>query len=408
VLEGKRTQSVEEHAAELRGWEPSRRDSELAEYLRQVKAKPAPTARQEIETAQRLETLELRYWETLLAHPPAHALIEAAVARALPDLDCKLSERLAAAASAEFAESACVLSALAREVHAADLDRVAVKTAHESVAASAGELSNGAGLASAAVADYLRAVEHARATQQRYKNTIVSAQLRLVVAIAGRYRFGQLSFGDLVQEGNLGLIKAVERFDHRLGFRFSTYASWWVRHAIKRAVADKSRTVRIPVHLIETRTIINRMRRVLAAREGAAPTTRQLADATGIPEEKVALVEVVPETRLSLDVPVNGADGTSFKDLLEDPHASDPLDRMSIEAWLEWLPSWTDLLTPMELQILRWRFGLDDTPELTLREIGDRYNLSRERVRQLQERALDKIRRQISRQHGITPSHQEC
>jgi RNA polymerase primary sigma factor len=213
-----------------------------------------------------------------------------------------------------------------------------------------------------------------------------------------------MALADLIQEGNLGLMKAVERYDYRRGFRFSTYASWWIRHAISRALADKGREIRLPVHMIDAQHRLAKARRELTAKLGRTPTTEELAGATAMPADKIEKMRSwILDQSISLDRPVGDEDGRNLAEVLEDPEreASSPSDELALEAMSQEVRSLLDELKPIEADILRRRFGLDDDQELTLKEIGEKYNLSRERIRQLQEQALIKMRRALERKEMI-------
>lgn len=232
----------------------------------------------------------------------------------------------------------------------------------------------------------------------RVKNDFVKANLRLVVGIARRFHKGRMPLSDLIQEGNIGLIKAVERFDYRRGYRFSTYASWWIRHAISRALADKGRAIRLPVHMIDAYGRITRSSQEIASRLGREPTTEELSKETGLPKSKIERLKTHAFSQpYSLDRPVSEEDGRRFMEFLQQEDQVNPFDSLLQEGLLTEVRKLMKGLNPMEAEILRWRFGLETDREYTLKEIGEKYNLSRERIRQLQEQALGKIRTAMRR-----------
>jgi RNA polymerase primary sigma factor len=246
---------------------------------------------------------------------------------------------------------------------------------------------------------YYHGVAQVEARMLRAKNAFVKANLRLVVSIARRFNHGRMPLADLIQEGNIGLIKAVERFDYHRGFRFSTYASWWIRHAISRALADKGRAVRLPVHMIDAYHRVARSRRELSSKLGRQPTSEEIAASAGIPAAKVEKMRsYLLDQSFSLDRTVSDEDGRKFIEFVTDPNpAPPPSDRLIDHAMSTEVRSLLTQLKPIEADILRQRFGLDNDEELTLKEIGEKYNLSRERIRQLQEQALGKMRRALQR-----------
>jgi RNA polymerase primary sigma factor len=249
---------------------------------------------------------------------------------------------------------------------------------------------------------HVERVEEAVATLLAAKNRFVRANLRLVVAMARRYDHGRLPLADLIQEGNLGLLKAVDRFDPRRGFRFSTYASWWIRHAIGRALADKGREVRVPVHMIDVHHRLQRTRQSFEVLEGRTPGNEELAAGAGVPLEKVErLQHCLLDRGVSLDTPVGSRDARTLGELLEDESLPAACDLIADRTMEHKIRDLLGQLRPIEADVLRKRFGLDAQEPMTLREIGDQYSLSRERIRQVQEQALGKIRHELRRQQLI-------
>jgi RNA polymerase primary sigma factor len=409
-------------------------DDPVRRYLREMGRVPLLSARQEVALGQRMEAAETALRRAVASSTEGlTALLAAgdAVRRgsrpaedviALSDRSDIRPEDVRAALRgftrlrrlAVPAERAGGLRPLPRSGPARRLSPAVSAKRREAIAMAVAAIPLHPGLVAAIASEVLTVTAGARAARTRAlraeierchreirdaKGALTEANLRLVVSVAKRYLGGPLSLLDLVQEGNLGLMRAVDRFQYRRGFKFSTYATWWIRQGITRALADQSRTVRMPVHMVETLHRVRRVEQALVGARGEPPLPEDVARGAGISVQKLRLLQDSARAPVPLQLPVS--DDSVLGDFIEDRGAPSPIDDVFRGDLVRQIQRSMATLSPREREILRLRFGLDDEDEHTLEQVGVRFSVTRERIRQVEAKALRKLRRPLRSQHLI-------
>ncbi|MBH3428548.1 RNA polymerase sigma factor RpoD [Pseudomonas alkylphenolica] len=261
------------------------------------------------------------------------------------------------------------------------------------------DLETETGLTIAEIKDINRRMSIGEAKARRAKKEMVEANLRLVISIAKKYTNRGLQFLDLIQEGNIGLMKAVDKFEYRRGYKFSTYATWWIRQAITRSIADQARTIRIPVHMIETINKLNRISRQMLQEMGREPTPEELGERMEMPEDKIRKVLKIAKEPISMETPIGDDEDSHLGDFIEDSTMQSPIDVATVESLKEATRDVLSGLTAREAKVLRMRFGIDMNTDHTLEEVGKQFDVTRERIRQIEAKALRKLRHPTRSEH---------